>query len=257
VSDNPADSGLFTISPSGEGLRRVTGGEAHNPACSPSGEAVAFESNRAGVSRIYTERLSGSETPVPVTAGSGGDQLATWNPNGKAIAFARARTSSTAIFTIDLASHQEHQLSPGTGGDWRMSYSPDGTQIVFTSTRTGNNELWLMNADGTNARQLTHGAGDKRDPAWSPDGTWIVFRSDRDGHHWDIYKASSTDGHIVRLTSDSSDKGFPNWSPDSHWILFVVNRSNVGQVYVMPATGGDWTPITSSPTIGGGATWCR
>jgi Tol biopolymer transport system component len=114
-----------------------------------------------------------------------------------------------------------------------------------------------MNADGSNPRQLTTGPGDKRDPSWSPDGKWIAFRSDRDGHHWDLYRASPADGSIRRLTSDATDKGFPNWSPDSRWVLFTANRGGTPQVYAMPVDGGEWTPITASPTAGGGATWCR
>jgi len=257
VSDIPANGGLFAVSPTGQNLRRLDSHEAHNPACLPSGDTVAFESNRTGVNLIYTVRLAATATPVPITSGPGNDQLVAWNPDGKIIAFSRARPGSTAIFTFDLRNHQERQLTNGTGGDWRSSYSPDGRQIVFTSTRTGNNELWLMNADGTNVRQLTHGAGDKRDPSWSPDGKWIAFRSDRDGHHWDLYKVSPSDGKIVRLTLDSNDKGFPNWSPDSQWVLFAANRGGTSEVYAMPADGGEWIPITRPPIVGGGATWCR
>jgi serine/threonine protein kinase len=257
TSDNPADRSLYAISPSGQNLRQLTSVGTHNPACSPNGDAVAFESNRTGVSLIYRIVLASSGTPVAITAGSGSDQLATWNPNGKSIAFARARPGNTAIFTINLGDHHERQLTSGEGGDWRMSYSPDGGQIVFTSTRGGQNDLWLINVDGTNVRQLTSGPGDKRDPAWSPDGKWIAFRSDRDGHHWDLYRVAPVDGRIIRLTSDSTDKGFPNWSPDSHWILFAANRGGTPRVYVISVDGGDWVPITSPTTIAGGATWCR
>ncbi len=257
VSERSDDRNLYAVSPTGQDLRRLPSGEAHNPACSPTGETVAFESNRSGVTRIYLQRLSDSGAPEPVTSGSANDQLAAWNPSGRSIAFARAQPNNTAIFTIDLASHQERRLTSGEGGDWRMSYSPDGQRIAFTSTRSGNNEIWIMRADGTGALQLTSGPGDKRDPAWSPDGQWIAFRSDRDGHHWDLYRVSPTSGQIVRLTSDAADKGFPNWSPDSRWILFTSNRSGKAEVYVMPVEGGEWIPITSAPTIGGGATWCR
>ncbi|HEX5418309.1 MAG TPA: DPP IV N-terminal domain-containing protein [Chloroflexota bacterium] len=257
TSENPVDRSLYAISPTGQNLRRLAAGDAHNPSCSPDGETVAFESSRAGGNFVYVQRLDGAGTPVVVTKGPGSDQLATWSPDGKTIAFSRAKTNNTAIFTITLASHQEHQLTSGEGGDWRMSYAPDGRRIVFTSTRTGDNELWLMNADGTNAHQLTTGPGDKRDSAWSPDGKWIAFRSDRDGHHWDLYKVSPDNGQIVRLTDDAIDKGFPNWSPDSRWILFTAKRGDQPEVYVMPVDGGDWIPITSPPTIGGGATWCR
>ena len=257
VSDNPSDPSLYAISPTGRDLRQLSSGEARNPACSPNGESVAFESKRTGVNLIYLVRLAVPGALQAVTAGSGDDQLAAWNPNGKAIAFARARPGNTAIFTINLDDHQEHQLTPGDGGDWKMSYAPDGKQIVFTSTRKGSNDLWLMNADGTNVRQLTTGPGDKRDPSWSPDGKWIAFRSDRDGHHWDLYRVSPTDGRIVALTSDSIDKGSPAWSPDSRWILFPANRGGRLGVYVMSVDGSDWIPITSPPTIGGGATWCR
>ncbi len=92
---------------------------------------------------------------------------------------------ATHLFTVDLESRAERQLTDGPCDEGEPRWSPDGRWIAFTSNRTGdpdNNrrtDLWLAAADGDGGgfRRLTCGDVAARWPRWSPDGRRLAFVS--------------------------------------------------------------------------------
>lgn len=99
--------------------------------------------------------------------------------------------------------------------NYYAAISPDGKKIAFTSNRDGNNEIYVMNSDGSNQQNLTRSPGTR---------------------DW-----------------------WPNWSPDGTRIIFyswnTAAGPYTGEIYVMDAAGGAWTPLTSNTALDADPQW--
>lgn len=81
--------------------------------------------------------------------------------------------------------------------------------------------------------------GDPRYPSPSPDGTLLAFT-------WRgmLYLADLPGGEPRCVTPGEGYVANPEWSPDGRWIAFTSDASGGGDVYVMPAPGGESRRLT-------------
>lgn len=186
-SDREDRDEIWTISPDGSDLFRVTNGIAGDPAIEPSfspdGERVVFETRQfqpdtiPGVLR--TVRSDGSaEERLFSTAMD--DREPNWAPSGNRIVFQRRLPGSEDwdLFTVSPDGSALRPLVTGDGSDTDASWSPDGRWVVFASDRTGGEHIFVVSADGGAPIPVT---SDTRyldsAPSWSVDGDSIVFES--------------------------------------------------------------------------------
>ena len=90
------------------------------------------------------------------------------------------------------------------------------------------------------------------DPQLSPDGAHVLFvRSDAD---WrankritHVWRAVVATGETTQMTAGADGESSPRWSPDGRAIAFIAKRpgDEVGQIYLLPATGGEATRLTT------------
>ena len=80
-----------------------------------------------------------------------------------------------------------------------------------------------------------------RFPAISPDGKQIVF-----SYKGDLFTVSSQGGEAHQLTTNAAYDTRPLWSPDGQRIAFASDREGSFDVYVINATGGTPTRLTTS-----------
>jgi Tol biopolymer transport system component len=223
-----ADADIYAINPDGTGKTNLTdeapdayAGADVEPAFSPDGRRIAFESDRSGE---YTEDPN---WPAPI--------FDVWIVN------ADGSGQPTRVTTAE-----------GQAPAW----SPDGKQIAYSSSRDGNYEIWVQNVDGTGTpRQITHtenteyGVVINTSPSWSVDGK-IAYVSNKDNasiDQRDIYVANADGtGDPARLTNNSNFNNWaPEWSPDGKRIAFwrVQSRETCGpcdrEVYVMDGVDSD------------------
>lgn len=102
------------------------------------------------------------------------------------------------------------------------------------------------------------------DPRLSPDGSrvaYVVSTIDREASEYrSTIWVASLDGSTEPRAFTSGEKrdGSPRWSPDGRWLAFVSNRGDEkaqGQIYVIPAEGGEARKLTDLKESASDLTW--
>ncbi|MCP8900428.1 TolB family protein [Gilvimarinus xylanilyticus] len=193
-----------------------------------------------GRSTIYTLPLEGSVRPTQITRpGVGHSYLHGFSPDDKALIFTADRGGQYDIYSVDIASGAETQLTNTTTLDDGSEFSPDGQFIYFNSNRTGVMQLWRMRADGSEQTQLTFDEYNDWFPHVSPDGKTLVFLSyddpvDSADHPFykrvylrQIPAAGGSPEIIGYVYGGQGSLNVHSWSPDGSHIAFVSNSERL------------------------------
>ena len=198
---------------------------------------ISNTDNHSGKSAIYYLPATGNSTPVRVTKpGADASYLHGWAPDNKTMVFTGYRNGKFNIFSADIHTGKETQLTDQAVLDDGPEYSPDGKYIFFNSARTGKMKIWRMDPDGKNKVQLTFG-DEYNDwfPHVSPDRKWIVFISfpkEVDPQDHPFYKhcllrimpyEGGNPRVLAYIYGGQGTINVPSWSPDSQRIAFVTN----------------------------------
>lgn len=200
------------------------------------GKMLGISNHLGDKSVIYTLPVTGSETPVQITADSlAPSYLHGWSPDNRRLVFTGRRKGSFNIIAIDIATRKETPLTNTTTLNDGPEYTPDGNYIYFNSVRTGTMKIWRMKPDGSDQEQVTFDEYNDWFPHISPDGKWILYESfpkDIDPASHPFYKpiylrlmpaAGGVPRTIAYLYGGQGTINVPSWSPDSKRIAFISN----------------------------------
>ena len=164
----------LTIPNSSEPAVRLTGSTRtdSDPAFSPDGRQIAFDSTRDGTEAMW---LCGGDGVNPIkltTVHQGGTP--SWAPDGTQIAFDDRRSGRSHIYLINVHDASTQQISEGDFDDEVPRWSADGKWIYFASNRTGMYEIWKTSVPfGKAPVQVTRHGG--LFPSESPDGRFVYY----------------------------------------------------------------------------------
>jgi Tol biopolymer transport system component len=162
------------------------------------------------------------------------------------------------IYELDLASGETRRVSPGSGKTTCSFLRPGTGEVLFASThhdpRTAElereeierrasgqerryawdydpeMELYVADPATSALRRLTAARGYDAEASYSPDGRWIVFSSTRSGY-----------------------EPLPGGAPDPERDRKLeTDPSYFGEIYLMPAEGGEPRRLTDVPGYDGG-----
>jgi TolB protein len=153
----------------GSGLRRLTHHQNADvtPTWSPSGNQLAFTSDRSGQPQIYIINVDG--TGMQRISDVSYADRPTWSPPPfNEIAYTgRSSAAGYDIFVYDFARGTSVRITDGMGSNESPAFSPNGRHIAFASSRgSGKYQIYTIARDGQNLRQVTR-AGENRFPHWS------------------------------------------------------------------------------------------
>jgi TolB protein len=254
---------LFVLDLTSGHVRRLTDDGSYNtdPAWSPDGSRIVFESTRRGRSDLYLMDVTATRVSW-LTGGAGFNEQPRWSPDGAWISFTSSRDGISAPVGVD-GFHRDvylvrpdgsglHRLTVGVGFNGDVAWAADGTHLAFTSDRAGAFDIYVMNPDGTGQRQLTHHEGGRGFAAyatWSPDGSLLAFNATNptgDPALASLYTIDVAGRGGKRIT-----RGYdfhPNWSPESRWIAFLGSRGGHSQLFAVRPDGSDLTELTTDPS---------
>ena len=230
---------------------------AYEPAASPDGKTLIYTAIDENLnSELYVYNLQ-TQTSERLTNNPNIDDMATWSPDGKKIAFrSNAQGRIEDIAAYDFASNSSVNLTPDPPGiaveDRQPSWSPDGNKIAYSSYQSGNMDLWIMDADGANKMQIVNHPGYDTEAAWSPDGTKILFRRwAENGMSLMLYDVETSEIEEIDLPGQQR---MPAWSPDGRWIAFVSHPEldDRPEIYIARPDGSELRLMTREFSWGGG-----
>lgn len=268
--------------------RRFTqGNRDHSPRWSPDGRHLAFVSNRGEKNQLFLAPLDGGE-PRQVTKAEFGVSQPAWSPDGRRIAYvarvgeykeakSRSPIEKAAarvirdlrykldgigffderrlhVFTVDIESGAEKQVTDGDWHDEQPAWSPDGQQIAFVSDRERDRhqrhwrtDVWVAPSERGRARKLTRSRGGASYPTFSPDGRHVAFVGHEYGEagsarNTHLLVVPAEGGQAPRSLSAPMDRsvvGYPvsmsgrtiAWLPDGAGLLFLAGDRGTVALY--------------------------
>lgn len=176
---------IYEANVDGTELKALTEGPSYHAECaySPDGTKIVYASNACGSMNIYIMDADGSN-PWQLTETkdiyNGGPFF---SPDGTKIVFRadRDKPDYLQIYTIDIRSKKEVQLTCNHAVNWAPYWHPDGDQIIFTTSLHGHHryEIYLLDIPSLELCRITDFPGFDGLPVFSPDGKQLMWTSKR------------------------------------------------------------------------------
>jgi Tol biopolymer transport system component len=193
-----------------------------NPAYSPDGRRIAFESDRGGVGNIWACDSEGSEA-VQLTTFESPAGTPRWSPDGRLIAFDSPRSGSYDLYVVDSEGGVPRQLTHGPSDEAVGSWSRDGRFIYFMSDRSGSKQIWRMPAEGGEALQVTRGGGFYGQESW--DGR-VLYYNPSDRAPFSIWRVPATGGRETEVVRGAT-AGWGDWALVPGGLYYASKRTRV------------------------------
>lgn len=243
---------------------------------SPDGKKLAY-TLRAERTRIWslpfnpkTGRITGGE---PITPADRDAWKLDLSADGRKLVFEASQGKREELWEKSLDDGRERLL---VADDAYSRYSPrwsrDGSRLAYRRDHSANPERTRFKssivevlAGGDEQAITSQGIVNEFAYDWSSDGEWILGNSERHtpGRYliclFPVQAASVAESQMRVVTSHPEYSLWqPRFSPDEHWICFNALKpaeAGVSILYVVPARGGEWTPITAGKHWEGKGRW--
>ena len=156
-------------------------------------------------------------------------------------------SATLAIFLLSASTAGTQELAPAQLMSLRQvsdpQLSPDGKQVLYVVKTPHNSpdekdeHIWISSTStGSSAHAFILGSGTDNTPRWSPDGNWIAFLSDRKNP----IQNEPASPFVMSIEN-------PESAPDAQREKGQKADPDEMQLWLIPASGGEATPLTDLP----------
>ena len=199
-----------------------------NPALSPDGRRVAFDSNDFKANNVDVWILDlGKGSGSRFTFDPAEEVAPVWSRRGDTIAY---RTIRNIVANIQLKKanglEPDKPLPDVTDAAWDIipnSWSPGDREILCTVQKPqGISDLMLQPADGSKARPFLSGSASETNGQISPDGKWVAYAGNETGD-WEIY-VTTFPASAGKWQVSHGGGSEPRWRGDGKAIFYIGPR---------------------------------
>ena len=269
-SDRDGNWGLYTVAAIGGQPRNILSlpgiGNLNwsAPQWARDGTKLFVSVRQAGQNVVMVLSLPSLETTrvvLPLHEGNVCWDLSV-SPSGRRFAYVEGgggSTEVTRLWTIQASGAEAVPLTDGRTNVWSPTWSRDGRRVFYVSNRGGSMDLWqqAIADDGKPLGEplaVTQGLG-IRSAVFSPDGTRLAYsRGARIANVWRVPILSdrpATWADAQQVTSEHAHIEFVDVSPDGMFLAVSSDRRGNQDLWLLPAAGGEMTPLTTDPTPDG------
>jgi TolB protein len=243
----------LTLIPLGEGDPIVLAPSAEmvrNPAFSPDGSWLVFESNANSFRDLYRVNRDGSDFRR-LTDEANGSFEPQVSPDGQRIVFASSRDGNAELYTMLADGSDVVRLTDGREDDTKPGWLPDG-HIAWLHQMGASKLVWRMDANGENKHVVRRRNEPTLDHDWaiSPDGKRMVITMQISARELDLVVVNMEDKTEVTIGGDGVDE-MPSWSPDGQWLVWTSAQTGDTELWLARADGSDPRVVAARP----GADW--
>jgi Tol biopolymer transport system component/DNA-binding winged helix-turn-helix (wHTH) protein len=242
----------------GTAIERLTTGAGADTelALSPDGTKVAYTTEAVHSAAwlfpfdASSGRLAGEGAPIP-SPGSEIDEHAITR-DGSKIAFLAERDGKMELWEESLTNHGSVPILVDDQETRAPAWSPDSNLLAYSRSNTGSEEsqIAVWSSESRTQRSLTSPSAIWQLPYdWSPDGRELLIAQGTEGNTrvelWSLPTSPGSEGVVRKIAGDSRYELWqPHFSPDRRWIVFEGVKAGDSALYVIPADGGRWVPIS-------------
>lgn len=191
---------------------------------SPDGSTIVFDL----LGDIYSIPVTGG-TATQITSGMAYDVHPRYSPDGKSLVFISDKSGSDNIWTIDLATLKDKQISKQKKHNFfSAEWTADGEYIVGVKGRR-NIKPHIYHREGGSGNQLVTEPKNIKliDPAFGADGKLLYFSQRRNSWNYNaqlpqyqIGTYDMEDGDMAVITSRYGSAFAPTLSNDGNWMVY-------------------------------------
>lgn len=232
------------------------GAALRNPAWSPDGSFVVFESDAHSFRDLYRLDLGAAE-PLRLTNDEAGNFEPAVSPDGQRIAFVSSRDGDAELYAMTADGGAPQRLTQSRGDDSQPTWSPDARAIALTSSRdrARGHDVFVLDVEGgAIVPAVRDGSRTEpvlaRDLAFSPKGDRLAFTelvSKRGKAAIAIVDLSS--GEVLVRTDAPGVDEQPSWSPDGEWLVFARSHDGRSDIARVRADGSELELLTAGDGV--------
>ena len=159
------------------------------------------------------------------------------------LAFVSNRSGHDEIYVSDIFLTEAVPVTQQKSNVLSPRWSPDGRRLVYTSYfKSGFPDIFVIDLAARRWDTFVSFKGTNSGARFSPDGSQVVMVLSGEGNS-EIYVSNAQGRQVSRRTRSGGVKSSPCFSPDGSRIVYVGEPGP--QLYVMPASGGTASRVTS------------
>jgi TolB protein len=251
VSNRNGTEDICIMAPTGEAdfgfcIERPESNE-WNPAWSPDGSQILFNSDRDGRDTLYIMNADGTQLTTVFAGEDANDYDAAWSQDGDRIVFVSDRAGlGRDIYTASPDGNNIQRITDFERIVGDPTWSPDGRQILFwDQDNTGQIQLFRYDLDTSQSALVTFSGEVNGAGVWGTGDEFIYYDTPVD-NRWRLYRLRPDGSGAAEFVGDEGNSGRATVSPDGTQVAFVSDRGASDEIYVINADGTGLDQLTDN-----------